>query len=196
MTAPVHSWAFHRRLYNWTLSLAGHRYAAAALFVVSFAESIFFPIPTVVLQVPMSLRRPEKVWTFAMLATVASVLGGIVGYEVGTWFSHLVQHLFSQAALDHMSHYTGSLPLLIGGALAVHPYKLFTIAAGIFHEQVSLPNFVLASIIGRGVIFYAVGAMLHVGGPSVSRFIDRYFNMLTVLLGVGLVAIVVIVKLL
>ena len=102
--------------------------------------------------------------------------------------------MFSEHALSHMQEYTGSLPLLTAGALAIHPFKLYTIAAGIFH--VPLAEFVVAAIIGRGVLFFGVAMLLWFFGPPVKAFIDRYFTLLTVLLGAALVGVVLLARVL
>ena len=72
-----------RRLYDWVMSLAGARHAPSALFVIAFAESSFFPVPPDVMLAPMVLKRPDKAWTFALICTIASVLGGVLGYAIG-----------------------------------------------------------------------------------------------------------------
>jgi len=176
------------------LSFSYSKYGTLALFAFSFAEAIFFPIPPLVLQIPMSLERRARTWWFALVTTVASVLGGLVGYEVGELFSGTVRGMFSEHALSHMQEYTGSLPLLTAGALAIHPFKLYTIAAGIFH--VPLAEFVVAAIIGRGVLFFGVAMLLWFFGPPVKAFIDRYFTLLTVLLGAALVGVVLLARVL
>ena len=72
-----------RKLYDWVFSLARHRHATRSLAVVSFAESSFFPIPPDVMLAPMVLTRPDKAWRYAAICTLASVLGGLLGYAIG-----------------------------------------------------------------------------------------------------------------
>jgi len=191
--ASVPRWAWHRRLYDWTMSLAGNRHATLALFILSVAEAIFFPIPSVVLQVPMTLARRERSWLYATVASIGCVVGGIVGYGLGSifnaWFRSHVEGWFGAGALGKMEHWTGNLWLLSAGAIAVHPFKLYTIAAGIL--GVPFAQFIIAATIGRAVLFYGVGALLWWFGPPVRTFIEKYFNLLTVALGVLIVALVV-----
>ncbi|MFM9996056.1 MAG: YqaA family protein [Phycisphaerales bacterium] len=193
---PVPRWALHRRLYDWMLTFAHSPHATLALFVFSFTEAIFFPIPPIVLQVPLSLERRGRAWWYAGVTTAASVLGGIVGFGVGMLFSETVRGwfpgFFSPEKMAHFQEYTGNVWLLTGGAIAVHPYKLFTVAAGL--TTVPFWSFIVASIAGRGVLFFGVGALLWWFGAPVKRFIERYFTLITVLFGVFLIGLVVLAK--
>ncbi len=190
----VSRWALHRRLYDWMLSFAHSPYSVAALCVFSFVEAIFFPIPPIVLQVPLTLERRGRAWLYAGVCSASSVAGGLAGYAVGWAFHGLAQSLFGDSALHKLDEYSGSVWLLTAGAIAVHPYKLFTIAAGFL--GVPLGSFVVASAVGRSVLFFAVATLLWFFGPPVRVFIDRYFNVLTVAFGVLVAAIVVLVKVL
>jgi membrane protein YqaA with SNARE-associated domain len=193
----VPAWHIHRRLYDWTAALANTPHATWLLAVVSFCEAIFFPIPPLVMQVPMSLERRDRVWFYAAVETVTSVLGGLVGYALGAvasgWLERAFPSLFSPEHIQHVRDWTDNAWIMTGGAIAVHPYKLYTIAMGILHAN--MLHFVLASIIGRGILFFGVAALLWWFGPPVRRFIDKYFNLLTVALGVLLIGIVVWAKL-
>lgn len=175
------------------LSFAHSRYATAALAVFSFTEAIFFPIPPLVLQVPLTLERRDRTWWYALVTTVASVAGGVVGYEIGNLFTEPVQRwfpgFFSPERMAHAQEFVGSLGVLTGGAIAVHPFKLYTLAMGILH--VDPVRFVIASAIGRGVLFFGVALLLRVFGAPVKRLIERYFTLLTIVLGVVIIGIVV-----
>lgn len=191
---PVTSpWQVHKRLYNWMLSFAHSRYATAALFVFSFTEAIVFPIPPLVLQIPLSLERRARTWWYASVTTVASVLGGLVGYEIGNLFTEPVQRwfpgFFSPERMAHAKEFAGHLGVLTGGAIAVHPFKLFTLAMGILH--VDLVRFLIASLVGRGVLFFGVAALLWAFGAPVKRLIEKYFTALTIGLGLVIIGIVV-----
>lgn len=194
---PVPAWHIHRRLYDWTAGLANTRYATATLAVVSFCEAIFFPIPPVVMQVPMTLERRGRAWYYAAVETAASVLGGLVGYALGAlaaaWLQRVFPATFSPAHIQHVRDWTDNFWIMTGGAIAIHPYKLYTIALGILNAN--FLHFVIASLIGRGILFFGVAALLWWFGPPVRRFIDRYFNVLTVALGCALIALVVWAKL-
>lgn len=190
---PVPKWHLHRRMYDWMLSFAHSRHASLALFLFSFCEAIFFPVPPFVLQIPLTLERRAKAWWYAGLTTVASVLGGLVGYGLGALFTDWVrEHVVSEKVLTHFQEYSGNLWLLTGGAIAVHPFKIYAIIAGIF--RVNLASFVLAAVVGRGVLFFGIGALLWWFGPPVKHFIEKYFNLLTVVFGVAIVGLVLLFK--
>jgi membrane protein YqaA with SNARE-associated domain len=128
--AKVPRWHWHRRMYDWMLSFSHTPYATWALAAFSFCEAIFFPIPPFVLQIPLTLERRERAWYYAAVTTAASVVGGVVGFSLGASFHGLATRLFSEEAIHQLDKYTGNLWLLIGAAIAVHPFKLFAIAAG------------------------------------------------------------------
>jgi membrane protein YqaA with SNARE-associated domain len=129
-----------------------------------------------------------------MVTTVSSVLGGAGGYVLGATFHGLATRLFSESALHKLDEWTASLALLTGAAVAIHPYKLFTIAAGFL--AVPFRSFMIASLVGRSVLFFSIGAALWLFGPPVRVFIDRYFNILSVAFGVLIIGIVVAAKML
>jgi membrane protein YqaA with SNARE-associated domain len=179
-------------MYDWMLTFAHSPYATLALFVFSFTEAIFFPIPPFVLQIPLTLERRERAWYYAGVCSLASVVGGVVGYLLGASFHGLATKLFTEAALHKLDEYTANPWLLTVAAIAVHPYKLFTIAAGFL--GVSMGAFLLASAVARSVLFFGIGLLLWLFGPPVRVFIDRYFNLLTIVFGVLVVAILVLAK--
>jgi membrane protein YqaA with SNARE-associated domain len=190
----VPRWHFHRRLYDWMLSFSHRPTATAALFFFSIIEAIFFPIPPLVLQIPMTLERRNRAWWYATVCTTGSVVGGMGGYALGVWFQGLVHWLFEAKELHQLDKYTSTPVLLILAAIAIHPYKLFTIAAGFL--EVPINHFLLASIVGRGILFYSIAALLWLFGAPVRRLIDRYFNLLTVVFAVLLIGIIVLFKML
>lgn len=182
---PVPRWAWHRRLYDWVLSWAHRPGGTAALFCLSFAESSFFPIPPDVLQIALTLERRSRAFFYAGVSTIASVLGGVVGYAIGWGLWHAVSgwfipHLFTQDQFDRVAgmYQDNAFLAVFTAALTPIPYKVFTIAAGV--SEVSLVTLVVASILGRGGRFFAVAALLWWLGPSMKRFIDRWFDLLTV----------------
>ncbi|MCC6659673.1 MAG: DedA family protein [Phycisphaerales bacterium] len=190
--APVPRWHLHRRLYNWMLSFAHSPYATPALFMFSVTEAIFFPVPPFVLQVPLTIERREQAWWYAGISTAGSILGGLIGYALGGLFHGLAVWLFTEPRLHTIDPYMRNVWLLTAGVLAVHPFKLFTIAAGAL--QAPLLPFIIASAIGRAALFFGIGALVWAFGPPIRVFIDRYFNLLTVALGVLIVGVVVAVK--
>lgn len=182
----VPGWHIHRRLYDWVLSLAHHRHATAALFLLSFAESSFFPVPPDVLQIALTLERRNRAWYYAGVSTVASVLGGVFGWFIGAalwtvvgdfFFRHVPGVTPQNFELVHGKFEDNAFLTIFTAAFTPIPYKVFTIAAGVF--EISLWTLVVGSIVGRGARFFAVAAMLFVFGPSIKQFLERYFNLLT-----------------
>jgi membrane protein YqaA with SNARE-associated domain len=176
----------HRRLYNWVLHWAETPHGAVALFLLSFAESSFFPIPPDVLLIALVLGARAKWARFALLCTLGSVLGGIAGYGIGLGLMESVGKpiiRFYQAE----RHYADVEQLyakydywiVFIAAFTPIPYKVFTIASGAFH--MNLLGFALVSAVGRGARFFIVSVLLYYFGPPMRRFIDRYFNLLCVL---------------
>lgn len=168
-----------KRLYEWTLSLAGRRQAPAALGAVSFAESSFFPIPPDILLVPMMLARPDRAWRYALICTLASVAGGLLGYAIGALlFDSLGGWLISAygygGKLDEFRRLYaewGALIILIKGLTPI-PYKLVTIASGF--AGYDLLWFVLLSLLTRGARFFLVAALMSRFGPVVRRVMDEH----------------------
>jgi membrane protein YqaA with SNARE-associated domain len=193
---PPPAWAIHRRLYDWTLSLAGHKHATWVLVLISFSEAIFFPIPSIILQIPMTLERREKAWRYALINSVANVLGGIIGYGIGLLFSDAARAFLlkfvSEGIINSVEEYCRSLGLLTLGAVAIHPYKVYTIAAGLF--KAPFLQFLIASIIGRFGFFFVSAALLYWIGQPARRFIEKYFNIATLLLGALVIAAVIIYR--
>ena len=187
-----------RRLYDWVIRLAGHPRAIPAMGVVSFAESSFFPIPPDVMLVPMILANRQKAFTIALVCTVCSVLGGLLGYAIGFYFfetigAWVVKTYGLQAGLekfrDEFTRY-GTWVILIKGLTPI-PYKLVTIASGAAHFD--LFTFVWASIVTRGLRFFLVAALLWKYGEPIRAFIEKRLTLvmwtfLIVLVG-GFVAV-------
>jgi membrane protein YqaA with SNARE-associated domain len=178
-------------LYDRVLRLAAHRHAERWLAALSFAESSFFPIPPDVMLAPMTLARPARGWWFAILTTVASVLGGLFGYLIG-WFAidwilpWIVDLGYAEAygtATDWFGRY-GFWAVLVAGFSPI-PYKVFTIAAGALH--MFLPGFVLASALGRAGRFFLVAGILVFGGPRMEHHLRRHIDT------IGWITVVVIV---
>ena len=145
-----------RRLYEWTMSLAGRQTAEIWLAVIAFVESSVFLVPADVLFVPMVIARPERAYRYAIVATVASVLGGFLGYAIGYFaFDTIGEPLLrfygvteEYLGLRHLYDQWGAWLIVIKGATPI-PYKLVTIASGAFHFD--LLTFTVASVISRNV---------------------------------------------
>jgi membrane protein YqaA with SNARE-associated domain len=174
-----------RKMYDWMMRMAGSKRAPEALGVVSFVESSFFPIPPDVMLIPMVLARREKAFWYATIATVTSVLGGLLGYAIGYFlFDTIGQSVlnfygyaekFSQFA-EKYNQYGAWIVFMAG--LTPFPFKVITIASGTV--AMNVPAFIVASIVGRSARFFAVAALLYFFGPPIRAFIERYFGILTV----------------
>lgn len=187
-----------RRLYDWVLSWSESPYGSWALFLIAFAESSFFPIPPDVLLVALAVGAHKKAFRFALICTAGSVLGGMLGYLIGWQFmaaigDHIVA-LFGFAdkfaRVEHLYNTWDAWVVFIAGFTPI-PYKVFTIAAGLF--SINFPIFVLASAVGRAGRFCLVAGLIYLFGPTIKAFIDKYFNLVvtafTVLLVGGFVLI-------
>ena len=173
-----------RSLYDRVIALAASRSAPLWLAVVAFAESSFFPIPPDVLLVPMALARPERAYRFALVCTVASVVGGMLGYLIGYGLYEAVAlplihvyHLEAKAgALVQQFQQYGLYVILVKGLTPI-PYKLVTIASGMAHFNFGL--FVVASILTRGARFFLVAALLRYFGEPARHFIEKRLTLVT-----------------
>jgi membrane protein YqaA with SNARE-associated domain len=171
------------RLYEWTLHWAEHKFAPRVLAALTFAESVFFPIPPDVLLAPMVLAKPHKAWYYASLTTIASILGGAVGYWLGylmfePWIQPLVTNFGYQARFDiAIAWFTewGVWVVFIAGFSPI-PYKLFTVSAG-FLQMAFLPFFI-ASAIGRGMRFFLVAGLIKWGGSAMEQKIRQWVDVL------------------
>lgn len=189
-----------RKMYDWVMGLAGSRHAPASLAVVSFAESSFFPIPPDVMLAPMVLARPDRAFVYAGICTAASVIGGLLGYAigfylepVGMWLLSLMGHPDGKAAFEAWFADWGLWVILIKGATPI-PYKLVTITAGL--AQFSLVTFIWASVLTRGLRFFAVAAILKYFGPAMLAEFEKRMALYGTLGVLALVALVVAVKML
>lgn len=166
----------------WFEGFAETDLAIYALALGSFAESIIFPIPVDVLLMPMSLLNPPMAIWFAMVAMVASVLGGIAGYWVGLRFGRPVLHRFVSPAkadsAERLFNKYGAWAVVVA-AITPIPYKVFTISAGVLNLE--LKKFVFASVIGRGFRFLFTGALLYLYGEEIRSFIEDHFGLLMIL---------------
>ena len=174
-----------RRLYDWTLAKAAGPGAERWLAGISFADSSFFPVPPDVMQIPMSIARPERSLRYAAVSTVASVAGALLGYVIGAVLYQTIgvpllslygyEDKFVAFAADIKAN--GFLWMLAFAFLPM-PYKVATIAAG--SVSLSIPVLIAASILGRGGRFLLVALVLKRFGAQAQVLIDRYFNALAI----------------
>lgn len=196
-----------KKMYDWVLKWADTPYGPMALFILAFAESIFFPIPPDVLLIALALGCSQKSFRFALICTIGSVLGAFVGYGLGhyTWltangeFTGFANFFFNNIPGFTVSLYESIRQLfnnwdfwvIFTAGFTPIPYKVFTITAGVF--DINLFMFFIASVISRGARFFLVAFLIWKFGPSIKRFIEKYFNLLamgfTVLLVGGFILI-------
>jgi len=173
-----------RSLYDWTMKKAAHPHAAWWLALFSFMEASFFPVPPHPLLGLMCLAEPKKALRFAAIATVASVVGGLLGYAIGwglydTVGSELLAWLGMTESFPVAACYLreyGSEIIMIKGATPI-PFKLLTITAGFI--GMNLVSFILASIVSRSISFMIVGVLFRLFGAPIKRFIDKYLVLVT-----------------
>lgn len=195
----LYTFGLLKKLYNWVLSWAHRKYSSVALFVLAFSESSFFPVPPDVLQIALSVSRPKKSFYYALISSIGSVLGGILGYFIGLFLfdtigSFIINTLGYQAQFDAVGDLYKSYAFLaiLVSAFTPIPYKVFTIAAGFW--QVGLLPLIAASAIGRSARFFIVATLIYFFGPKIKEFIDKYFNILTIIFIILLIGGFLIIK--
>ena len=190
-----------RNLYDRVLALSASPNATYWLAVISFAESSFFPIPPDPLLLLMGLAQPANALRYALVCTVASVLGGIAGYFIGYGLYEqlalpLIRFYNYEEAVDRfrgMFQEWGFWIIMIKGLLPI-PYKVVTIISGA--ASYNFPLFVLASVVTRGARFFLIAVLLRRYGVSIRDFIERRLTFVTTVAGVGIVLGFVALKLL
>ncbi len=190
-----------RRMYDWVLHWADTPHGPAALGTLAFAEASFFPIPPDPLLMALCLGAPRKSLRFATVTTAASVLGGILGYLLGDGAWNLLGHFFftyvpgvtpeAFAGIQEFYNRYDFWAVFLAGLTPI-PYKVFTLSAGVF--SINFPIFVLASVVSRGLRFFVIAGLIFRYGPPISRFIDRYFNLLSWAFGALLILGFVVIK--
>lgn len=170
-----------KNLYDWTLSLAARKSAEVWLAVVAFIESSFFLVPADIIYFPMALAAPRRAYRYALVATLASTLGGVAGYLIGLYaYEHLaVPVLEFYGRLDDFESLrrcagreTTMVLLLTSGLTHLPPIKIVTILSGVV--EVGILFFVLACILARGARFFALAYALRRWGEPIRHVIERY----------------------
>lgn len=188
-----------RRLYQWTVSWADKPGGTWALFWIAFAESSFFPIPPDVLLIALCFGARHKWAKYAFVCTLGSVLGGVAGWGIGWGLRDTVAMpllgIFdpsgqTQEKIQVWYDAYGFFGILIA-AITPIPYKVFTVFSGMMNY--SLPMLILASILGRGLRFYVVAALIRIFGATVKPFVEKHLEWCfvagTLLVAGGFVAI-------
>jgi len=197
-----------KRMYDWVLSWSESPYGAVALFVLAFAESVFFPIPPDILLIALALGSVALSFRFALICTVGSVAGAFVGYALGhyAWltsdgeFTAFANFFFNNIpGFSHELFYRikalfieWDFWVIFTAGFTPIPYKVFTISAGAF--DISLLMLFIASVISRGARFFLIAFMIWKFGPGIKRFIDKYFNLLALAFTVLLIGGFVLIK--
>jgi len=173
------------RLYDWTMRMAEHPRALWLLAAVAFVESSFFPIPPDVMMVPMILARPSRAWVIALVATVASVLGGLLGYAIGMFAFDtiglpILQSLGKEAQMaEFAARFNGAgFWAVLAAGVTPFPFKVITIMSGF--TAMPLPLFVLTAVLARALRFFFVAALLWQYGAPIRDFIERRLGLVTI----------------
>ena len=190
-----------RKLYDWTLSLAARKTAEIWLAVIAFIESSVFLVPADVLFLPMALAKPAKAYRFALIATVASTLGGIAGYFLG-YFAYealakpVLDFYGKLDSFEHLRQCTGEdtlmLLLVTSGLTHLPPIKIVTILAGVV--QFSFLFFVVSCIIARGLRFFALAWALRRYGEPIRHFIEQRLGLIAATAAAILIGLYLVVK--
>ncbi|MEK6766023.1 MAG: YqaA family protein [Planctomycetota bacterium] len=188
-----------RRLYDWTIHWAQTPHSTWALFILAFCESFFFPIPPDVLLIALAVALPAKSFRYAWICSIGSVLGGCFGYLIGyEFFEYVGRPIISfyniTDVFDTVRMYYQSNAffwILVAGFTPI-PYKVFTIAAGVC--EVNIFILILASAISRSARFFMVAGLFYVFGPKIKVFIEKFFNIFTIVFVILLISGFVAIK--
>ena len=172
-----------KKIYFWTLHWADTPYALPMLVLLSFAESSFFPVPPDVLLMALCFSTPTKWFKLALWCTVASVLGGMLGYYIGWGLyegigQRIVDFYHGQPVIDKVQVWYneyGFFGILVAAVTPI-PYKVFTIASGMLHFD--FLQFTFASVIGRGFRFFLVAGLIRMFGKTIKPFLEKHFEWL------------------
>jgi membrane protein YqaA with SNARE-associated domain len=197
-----------RSLYDWILHWAETPYGPIALFILAFAEASFFPIPPDALLIALILGARAKAFRFAFNCTAGSVSGALLGYAIGYFLWWDAPGQFSSLALfffDKVPGFTQEIFkdvkelyiewdfwIIFTAGFTPIPYKVFTISSGAF--DISLPMFIIASIVGRAGRFFLVASLIWKFGDPIKEFIDKYFNLLAIVFTILLIGGFVLIK--
>lgn len=188
-----------KRLYNWVLSWSETKWGPLALFLLALTEASFFPLPPDVLLIALCLGMPKKSFRYATICLAGTIIGAALAYLLGLymwqtsdgsytgmaeWF---YAHIFSKEAFDEIRVMFEEYDfwIIFTAGFTPVPYKLFTIAAGVF--KLDFLMFMIASLVSRGARFFLVGGLIWKFGPPIKGFIDKYFNILVLAITVLLI---------
>jgi membrane protein YqaA with SNARE-associated domain len=184
-----------RGLYDRTLRLAASRHAVPALFVLSFAESSFFPIPPDVMLLPMCIAKRARAFYFALVCSAGSVLGGIAGYAIGHFLWERLRDFFfanipgfTQDGFDRVAALYADYDfwVVFTAGFTPIPYKLITISAGVF--EIAFPAFVVASVVSRSARFFIVAGVCYRFGSRAQELLEKHFTLVAITFVILLIA--------
>lgn len=174
-----------RRAYDWILGWADSPWGPAALFVLALVEASLFPVPPDVLLIALCLGCPKKSFRYAGICLAGTLVGAIIAYALGFWAWNAVDHwfipkIFSLEAFEAVGtlYDEWNFWAVFTAGFTPIPYKIFTIAAGVFH--INFTMFILASAIGRGMRFFLISWLIWKFGRPIKSFIDKYFNWIVI----------------
>ena len=174
---------FIHQIKDWTLAWATTPFAVWALFINAFAESSFFPIPPDLLLIAMSVANPKLALLYALICTIGSTLGGMFGYFIGLKGGKPILSKFvKQEKIDMVHNYFAKYDVWAIGIAGFTPlpYKIFTIAGGVFY--INFPKFILVSFLSRGARFFFVATMIMIFGEQINAFLTKYFDIFSLVL--------------
>ena len=200
---------FIRKIYDWVINLSKKPNGGRSLAIISFSEASFFPIPPDVLLIPLSLGNRKKSYKFALICSVFSILGAILGYYIGKvlwWnvpgieYSSLANLFFKYVPGINDSGFmkiknlydNWNFWIVFTAGFTPIPFKLITISAGTFN--INFFMFVIASVISRSARFFIVASLIRVFGESIRNFIENYFNLLAVIFTILLIGGFILIK--
>jgi len=196
-----------RILYVWILHWSRTPYGPIALFIVSFLEASFFPIPPDVLLIALSLGHRRLSYKFALICSIASVMGAAGGYGIGyfLWWNGDGYNEMAHFFFNHIPGFNETvfhdiktkyeqygLIITFTAGFTPIPFKVFTISAGAF--SISFPLFLLASTISRSARFFLLATLIKKYGSDMENYINKYFNLITIIVTVIIIVSFVLIK--
>lgn len=189
-----------KRLYNWILSWSESRWGWLALFTIALFEASWFPLPPDILLIALCLGATKKSFRFATLCLAGSILGAALGYGIGYFLwttpsgeasaiaNFFYDHIFSVESFNNVGalYDRFNFWIVFTAGFTPLPFKLFTIAGGMFH--INFPMFIIASVISRGLRFFLIAGLIWKFGAPIKGFIDKYFNLLATLFTILLIS--------
>ncbi len=188
-----------KRLYNWILSWSESRWGWLALFFIALFEASWFPLPPDILLIALCLGATKKSFRFATLCLAGSILGAALGYGIGYFLwttpageasaiaNFFYDHIFSVESFNNVGalYDRFNFWIVFTAGFTPLPFKLFTIAGGMFH--INFPMFIIASVVSRGLRFFLIAGLIWKFGAPIKGFIDKYFNLLATLFTILLI---------